>query len=154
MIKIEDADLNYTKDITDVMNDSETEMTPSEKLGRFYLSLLTVKQADRRDVKHYPLDDLAIGVADVVDRLSRIKEIHWMTFCRVVEERIAESGIPLSILNFAAGDIGEVLVCSPNRFSHIGQEVEELKPFAFGYREKDSEGVRIKTEMNYTVVIR
>lgn len=149
-----DVQLNKQVDLTDVMNSNEYGMTPSERLGRFYLSLLTLKQSDRKEVKHYPLDDFAIGDEDVLGRLNLIREFHWFTFNRVVEERIAESGMPLSVLNMGTGKIGEILVCPPASFAHINTEIVDIYPFAFASREEGSDGVKLRTQMNYSVVIR
>lgn len=116
----------------------------------------------RAKTKHYPLHYSCDGsLEEVATALERISSACWRTLLEALQVIGINSRehLPLQAYSYSEGPetqklnvkLGKVYMCSPNRFSYVNKDVEEVKLFAFGYQHEDV--YEVNGEINFGIEI-
>lgn len=117
---------------------------------------------EKSKTKHYPLNYTCEGSSEqITTALSRISSACWRTLLNELQSIVigSQTHAPLKAYAYDEGPkpkrlsvkLGKVYMCSPNRFSHVNKEVEEVKLFAFGYQLEDE--YEVNGEINFGVEV-
>jgi hypothetical protein len=117
---------------------------------------------EKYKTKHYPLSYTCDGSPEeIATALERISSACWRTLLGQLQVigMTARTPLPLKAYAYSEGPkprklnvkLGKIYMCSPNRFSHVNKDVEEVKLFAFGYQFDDE--YEVTGEINFGIEI-
>lgn len=117
---------------------------------------------EKAKTKHYPLNYTCDGSPEeIATALERISSACWRTLLRELQGVVIGSHTHAPLKAFAYDEapkpkklnvkLGKLYMCSPNRFSTVNKDVEEVKLFAFGYQFEDE--YEVNGEINFGIEI-
>lgn len=145
-------------DLTEQVNlvESEAKQEVKKLLRKFDFESTT----DKSKVKHYPINvSCKLDNEEPQIALDNISICCWNTLLRELKSVAFSNRFKSPLKSYEFGDspefknvkLGKIYMCSPNRFSHAGKEVEEVKIFAFGH--EDQGKYEVMGEINFAVEI-
>jgi len=112
----------------------------------------------RKEIKHYPLDDLASDWPNWEVKIKNLSAALWLNFIYVVNEKLTINNItglidPVEFDERVSKDkkLGKITYCAANRFSTIGIEIP-FGPLLFSI-DKGEDGIEMMGEINFSVEI-
>ena len=130
------------------------ESVPKSEVKRLLRHFHVVDADSRLKVKHYPLHSKGPNDFEFIsDQLQLMEDTMWFTVMNELQiafDKTTSNKHEMFNLLTSNVKIGKILVAQPQKFSHIGKPLGELKSFAFTYPEGDDE-VIIETEINFSV---